>query len=68
MEPLGLAGAVLSDHAPEGCSTICGHVDGSLPAVEREMTVASMLFEVTTGRLHAAAGPPCQAMYQTFEL
>jgi len=67
LEPLGLAGAVLSDHAPEGCP-ICGHVDASLPAAEREMTVASMLFEVTAGRLHAAAGPPCQASYQTFEL
>ena len=67
LEPLGLAGAVLSDHAPDGYP-ICGHVDASLPAAEREMTVASMLFEVTAGRLHAAAGPPCQASYQTFEL
>ena len=67
VDPLGLAGAVLSDHGPDGCP-ICGHVDVSLPAVEREMTVASMLFEVTAGRLHAAAGPPCQATYQTFQL
>jgi hypothetical protein len=32
------------------------------------MTVASMLFDVTAGRLHAAAGPPCAASYQTFAL
>jgi isopenicillin-N N-acyltransferase-like protein len=67
VEPLGLVGAVLSDHASEGVS-ICGHVDGSQPPADREMTVASMLFEVTAGRLHAAAGPPCEASYQTFAL
>ena len=67
VEPLGLAGAVLSDHAPEGVS-ICGHADTSLPVMERDMTVASMLFDVTAGRLHAAAGPACAASYQTFAL
>ena len=59
--------ALLADHADHPCS-ICAHPDPNLHPLEQGATIASVLMDLTAGRLWVAPGPPCQAAYQELDL
>lgn len=59
--------ATLRDHE-ERPDSICRHPSPALPEGERYQTVASLIMDLHAGRLHAAAGPPCEAAYQEYQV
>jgi isopenicillin-N N-acyltransferase-like protein len=58
---------VLTDHstAPMG---ICRHPQPDLPFAERAATIASLIFDLTSGTLDLADGEPCCHDYRTLRL
>ncbi len=65
VDPVGLAGAVLRDHA-NAPTSICGH-GGEGPDAPSP-TTASMVWELEERRLHICAGPPCENPYRVVAL
>ena len=66
-DPLKLAMAVMKDHANEPMS-ICSHVDPDDSPAERNMTTASMIWDLDERRLHVCAGPPCENERRSYQL
>jgi len=64
---VAVAGRVLRDHA-SAPDSICSHPDMTLPEVDREMTCASQVWDVTAGVMHVCAGPPCESAYTEVSL
>jgi isopenicillin-N N-acyltransferase-like protein len=58
--------ALLRDHvnAPAG---VCTHPDPRLPELERDMTVASILFDLDRWTMWLADGQPCEHEYRAVE-
>jgi isopenicillin-N N-acyltransferase-like protein len=67
-EPVGLLARILRCHEPSPDECICGHPDPSEPLVEQGVTVGSIICDLDERRLHACAGPPCEADYQVFNM
>ncbi|HSL96731.1 MAG TPA: C45 family peptidase [Thermoleophilia bacterium] len=65
VDPVGLAGAVLRDHA-NAPTSICGH-GGEGPDAPSP-TTASMVWELEERRMHVCAGPPCANPYRVIAL
>lgn len=61
-DPRAVIDAVLRSHHGEP-DCICGHPDETQPPGEQVMTVASMVCDLESMRLHACAGPPCENPY-----
>ena len=55
----GIAARLLADHE-NGDLCICGHPDEADPPGEREMTVASMIWDLDALSVDVAFGPPCE--------
>jgi hypothetical protein len=51
---------VLADHHG-GKSSICSHVDETVPIGERQSATASMLWDLVPLMAEARAGPPCES-------
>lgn len=58
---------ILRDH-DEYPDSICRHPHPALPGPERYQTVVSVVMDLHAGRLHIAAGPPCEQPYQEYLL
>jgi isopenicillin-N N-acyltransferase like protein len=58
---------VLRDHVNYPDS-ICVHEDPGDPPYERELTLASLIMDLTDGVLWAAPGPPCESEYMAYRL
>jgi len=56
--------SVFCDHFNRPKS-ICRHPDLTQPKIERSATLASMIVDLTDGKMHVAVGEPCQAEYYT---
>ena len=54
---------LLADHADYPHS-VCSHPDPGEHPLEQGATIASVLMDLTAGRMWVAAGHPCQARYQ----
>jgi isopenicillin-N N-acyltransferase-like protein len=59
--------AVLRDHVNYP-NSICVHEDPDDPPYERELTLASLVMDLTGGVMWAAPGPPCQGEYTAYGL
>jgi isopenicillin-N N-acyltransferase-like protein len=59
--------ALLRDHVNYP-NSICVHEDPDDPPYEREMTLASLIMDLTERVLWAAPGPPCQGEYTAYGL
>jgi len=59
--------ALLRDHVNYPDS-ICVHEDPADPPYEREMTLVSLVMDLTQRTLWAAPGPPCQSEYLAYSL
>jgi isopenicillin-N N-acyltransferase-like protein len=59
--------ALLRDHA-NGAAAICAHPDAALPELERDMTVASVVYDLDTLTAWIADGPPCEREFRRVEL
>jgi len=58
--------ALMRDHV-NGPSGICTHPDPALPAMEQDMTVASVLYDLDTLTMWIADGQPCEHEYRRIE-
>lgn len=58
---------ILRDHKNQPHS-ICDHEDPSQELLERSQTVASIVMDLTEGKLWAAPGPPCQGEFITHDV
>jgi isopenicillin-N N-acyltransferase-like protein len=47
---------------------ICRHSDPELPEAERNVTLASIIIDLTVGKAHVACGEPCVSPYYSIEL
>ena len=54
---------LLADHADYPYS-VCAHPEPAAHPCEQSATIASVLMDLTAGRMWVAAGHPCQARYQ----
>jgi isopenicillin-N N-acyltransferase-like protein len=54
---------ILSDHG-NAPNSICLHQEMELPAMEQGESIASIIFDLTTGSVDIADGPPCQHAYR----
>jgi len=54
---------LLADHADFPYS-VCAHPERGAHPCEQDATIASVLMDLTAGRMWVAAGHPCQARYQ----
>jgi isopenicillin-N N-acyltransferase-like protein len=59
--------ALLRDHVNYPDS-ICVHEDPADPPYEREMTLVSLVMDLTQRTLWAAPGPPCESEYLAYSL
>jgi len=59
--------ALMRDHVNYPDS-ICVHEDLTDPPYEREMTLVSLVMDLTERRMWAAPGPPCQGEYVAYPL
>jgi isopenicillin-N N-acyltransferase like protein len=59
--------ALLADHADYPHS-ICSHPDPDDHPLEQGATIASLLMDLTAGRLWLASGNPCQAPYRELDV
>jgi isopenicillin-N N-acyltransferase-like protein len=59
--------ALLRDHV-NFPNSICVHEDPEDPPHEREMTLASLVMDLTEGVMWAAPGPPCEGEYLAYHL
>ena len=48
--------------------SICRHSDPELRVAERNVTLASIIIDLTAGEAHIACGEPCQSPYYTVQL
>jgi hypothetical protein len=48
--------------------SICGHPDLSVPPGERDMTTASMVWDLQALTVEVCAGPPCENERHLFSL
>jgi isopenicillin-N N-acyltransferase like protein len=68
-DPVELAIDVLRDHQNDDLHmSICCHPDDSEPEPLREMTTASMVWDLDQRRMSVCAGPPCENTRSTFAL
>jgi isopenicillin-N N-acyltransferase like protein len=68
-DPHDLLQAILSDHdGDDGAMSICGHPDLSVPVGERDMTTASMIWDLQELSVDVCAGPPCENERRLFSL
>ena len=68
-DPKTLIGAVLRDHdGRDEAMSICSHPDESVPVGERDMTTASMIWDVEALTVEVCAGPPCENERRLFRL
>jgi isopenicillin-N N-acyltransferase-like protein len=68
-EPGELLRTILRDHdGVAEAMSICGHPDLSVPLGERDMTTASMIWDVQAGSVEVCAGPPCENERRLFSL
>jgi isopenicillin-N N-acyltransferase-like protein len=68
-EPGELLRTILRDHdGVAEAMSICGHPDLSVPLGERDMTTASMIWDVRAGSVEVCAGPPCENERRLFTL
>jgi len=68
-DPRALLTTILADHdGRDDCMSICCHPDESAPVGERDMTTASMIWDVEALTVEVCAGPPCQNERQSFAL
>ncbi|TFH35771.1 MAG: hypothetical protein E4G99_06545 [Anaerolineales bacterium] len=58
---------ILADHVNRPNSICCHDIDTPV-AFERSKTIASVIIDLTDGRMHVAVGSPCQSRYQQFDL
>jgi isopenicillin-N N-acyltransferase-like protein len=58
---------LLRDHVNYPDS-ICVHEDPNDPPYERELTLASLIMDLTDHVVWAAPGPPCQGEYAAYRL
>jgi isopenicillin-N N-acyltransferase-like protein len=49
-------------------TAICRHSDPELPVVERNVTLASIIIDLTVGEAHIACGEPCLSPYYSVQL
>ncbi len=58
--------AMLRDHVnhPSG---VCAHPDPSMPELEQDMSVASVLYDLETRTMWIADGQPCEVEYRRVE-
>jgi len=59
--------ALLADHA-DCPHSICSHPDPDDHPLEQGATIASLLMDLTAGRLWLASGNPCQAPYRELDV
>jgi isopenicillin-N N-acyltransferase-like protein len=59
--------AILRDHVNHP-NSICVHEDPTDPPYEREMTLVSLVMDLTERRMWAAPGPPCLSDYVCYSL
>jgi isopenicillin-N N-acyltransferase like protein len=59
--------ALLADHADYPHS-VCSHPDPDEHPLEQGATIASLLMDLTAGRLWLASGNPCQAPYRELDV
>jgi isopenicillin-N N-acyltransferase-like protein len=64
---VGTLKQLLQDHFnyPRG---ICRHSDPTLPKAERNVTLASIVMDLTVGQAHIACGEPCLSPYYSVQL
>ena len=55
--------SILADHATSPGS-ICLHVEPGIPLVENYESIASIIFDLTSGTVDIAEGPPCENAYR----
>jgi isopenicillin-N N-acyltransferase-like protein len=68
-DPRDLVQSILSDHdATDQAMSICGHPDLSVPPGERDMTTASMIWDLQALTVEVCAGPPCENERRLFSL
>ena len=68
-DPRDLLQAILSDHdAVDQAMSICGHPDLSVPPGERDMTTASMIWDLQALTVEVCAGPPCENERRLYSL
>jgi isopenicillin-N N-acyltransferase-like protein len=68
-DPRDLVQSILSDHdAVDQSMSICGHPDLSVPPGERDMTTASMIWDLQALTVEVCAGPPCENERRLFSL
>lgn len=58
---------MLRDHLGAGRS-LCSHPDQTEPPADQWGTVVSVITDLTAGRIHIAAGPPCRNEYASIDL
>lgn len=58
--------ALLRDHVNYP-NSICVHEDESDPPHEREITLASLVMDLTARAMWAAPGPPCEAEFECYQ-
>lgn len=58
---------VLRDHVNHP-NSICAHPDPKEPAHEQDVTVASLVMDLTERVIWATSGPPCEGEYAAFRL
>jgi isopenicillin-N N-acyltransferase-like protein len=64
---VGSLQAILRDHVNYP-NSICVHEDPTDPLYEQEMTLVSLVMDLTERRMWAAPGPPCQSEYVAYAL
>ncbi len=64
---IGSLQAILRDHVNYP-NSICGHQDPQDPPHEREMTIVSLVMDLTEQVMWAAPGPPCGGEYIPYAL
>jgi isopenicillin-N N-acyltransferase-like protein len=68
-DPRELVGAVLADHEGiEDGTSICCHPDESAPVGVREMTTASVIWDLGEQTVEVCAGPPCGSGRRLYRL
>jgi isopenicillin-N N-acyltransferase like protein len=59
--------SMLADHETSPGS-ICLHIEPCIPLVENYESIASIIFDLTTGTMDIAEGPPCENAYHRHSL
>jgi isopenicillin-N N-acyltransferase-like protein len=59
--------SILRDHVNYP-NSVCGHQDPEDPAYEQDMTIVSLVMDLTEQVMWAAPGPPCENLYSAYRL